>query len=218
MEIRILSSYFCVNLFLLVTAALICRAQDINAPPNPLTLEWAIDNPRLVTREMLKDPKNAQVLAELKERALKTHQSDSVLPLLKLGDPDVMQDSVFLYQKRDLRYHTDEAFENANNPNIISLIGENLNKQESVSNYTLHGDILLNPISVQTSWIIKKIILSCPDFSTEMHNWAKALPDGDDALRQVMRVWWNRNKTLLEAKQYGQVKPPKEIPAASSPK
>jgi hypothetical protein len=126
-----------------------------------------------------------------------------------MGDVDVMNDCVSRYKARDIKYFPDRALARSGNADIIPLIAENLNKDEPANRMERRGgDILLNPISVDTAGIIKKIILESPVFSPAVHDWAKALPNNYDDLRNAMRTWWTQNKASLDARQYSQVKPP----------
>lgn len=129
------------------------------------TIEWALDNPDKITPEFLKKPENAELRAKLKERALSKPTMDAVVPFLNLGDPDVTRDCIRRYRSRSVSYFPDQALAKSNNPDIIPLIGEDLNRKESADAVELHGeDIMLQPLSVSAGTIIRAIILQSSSF------------------------------------------------------
>jgi hypothetical protein len=198
--------------FILVTflaCGLFCSGFDINAPPDPLTFQWATDNPDLVTPAMLKDPANGDVFRKLKERALTTHNYDATLTLVRYGDPEVISDCVARYRARDVNCYPDRALERSNNLDVISLIGQDLNRNESAYHREQVGEcFILDPISVQTARIIRTLILNSSEFSPAIRSWAKNLPMDYNLFRQSMRTWWNQNESFLKARQYDRVEPP----------
>ena len=110
----------------------------IDASRQP-TLQWALDNPNQITPDVLRDPANGTLLAKLKELAF-THRKDAVVPLLRIGNQEVLRDSVSLYHKRIIRYDSEEALAKAKNPDVIPLIGEDLDRNESATHFKLRGD------------------------------------------------------------------------------
>jgi hypothetical protein len=194
--------------FLAMTVASLHPIMAMDQSGRP-TLKWALDNPDEITPDVLKDPANSALLAELKQQALTSHRKDAVVPLLRMGDHDVLHDTVSLYHKRIIRYYSEDALAESKTPDLIPLIGEDLNRNESATHGELRGDIMLSPLSVRTAEIIKDTILNSPAFSSSVRDWAKGLPVTGNGLRQPMKVWWNQNKALLKAKRYSEVEPPR---------
>lgn len=196
------------SLVLLLGAVSFACASDQTIRP---TIDWALNHPEKMTPEVLKDPDNAALLNELRNHALSKPTMDAVVPLLNAGDSEVTRDCVLRFQSRSARYYPERALMRSNNPCIISLIGDNLDLNELSTGSELHGDLLVKPLSVSTAIIIKRIILQSSAFSPAVETWAKNLPSTltDAEFRQQMKAWWNQNKILIKAKQYGEVQPPR---------
>jgi hypothetical protein len=174
------------------------------------TLQWALDNPDKLTPEVLRKPENAELVKGFKKHALAKPSMDVVVPLLNVGDPDVIRDSVSRYHSRSLSYYPDRTLAKSTNPEIIALIGDDLNRSESTAG-EIRGDILIKPLSLSSAVIIRRIIMQSGSFSPAVQSWIKGLSPTitDDEFRQRMKVWWNQNKSLLEAGHYAQVQPPR---------
>ena len=193
------------SLVIIFTAPLLfLRASDNR---ERLTLEWCLNNYDVVTPEMLNDPANSAILTELKRRALSSHVSDVVLPLLKAGDMDVINDTLARYRDEKTRYDSSHPLFRSANADIIALLGEDLNRSEPAV-YGGDGELLVPTLPEGAAVIIRELILTSGKFSSGMQSWANSLHLQGERLRQPLKVWWNQNKTLLGAKRYGEVQPP----------
>jgi len=190
--------------FVLFTAGL-CDAPHMNADDQS-NLQFIINNPSQVNPISLKAPANREIYESFKTYAIKNRDFQAFLPLIRAGDGDVIKCCVSLYHSRD-RFAGD-TLGKAGNPDIIALIGDDLNRHEPADAIVI-GDWLTSSLSVQAAEIIKRIILHGNAFSPEINTWAKTLPRTGDGLRQPMKIWWNQNKALLMAKRYDEAKLPR---------
>jgi hypothetical protein len=136
---------------------------------------------------------------------------NGVVPLLNIGDPDVTRLAIYRYQSRIVGGFPERALAKSSNPDIIPLIGDNLNKIESPDGDEIREDIAVKPLSISSATIIRRIIIQSSSFSPAVTTWANNLSPSltNDQFRQQMRLWWNENKSLLKAKRYGEVRPPR---------
>lgn len=173
--------------------------------------DTALRNWRTISATTLADPSNADLLHELRKYALKTHSEQATMPLLNEGDPDVTHDYLSRYHNANPtdRGSLASLLKLSNNADIITLIGDDLNRNEPSKFLHFGEDLVAYPLSVESAIVIKKIILNSPLFSPQVEAWARELPGVGESIRQPMKAWWNQNKVLLKAKQYGDVKPPR---------
>jgi hypothetical protein len=189
----------------LLVLSLLLATTDMRAGNAELQakLKGALANFQAVTPEILQDPKNADLLQELRLMA-KDEQSAARVPLIKLGDDDVIRSCVE-------RLHSDRKslamnqLIMAGNPKVIPLLVGDLNKEESADLIRQGDDQFIRPMSMTAAVIIKRIILKSPVFTSDLKAWAKPLPEFSVGVRSGIRAWWEANKAALLREDYAAV-------------
>lgn len=191
-------------------------------PETMAKLNAAIGNWKSITPEILLKPDNADLLAELRLLAKDTRYTSARVPLIKLGDEEVIASCLeqLRAQQTNGRSSAVNQLSFSGNPKIIPMLAGDLNKEESPEIVFL-GDRGTTPVSMAAASVIKSIILTSPVFSVEVKEWAKSLPKVSVNLRSGLRNWWEVNKEAIERGDYqwvvpvvGEIGKPTILPAA----
>ncbi|MDQ3620913.1 MAG: hypothetical protein M3463_00255 [Verrucomicrobiota bacterium] len=179
-------------------------------------LDAAIGNWKAITPELLQDPANSDLLQELRVLARNPLQTAARVPLIKLGDEEVINSCLEEYRVTtpNSRGSAMTQLGLAGNPKVIPLLAADLNIEESPQRIFFEDHGML-PLSMASAAIIKAIVLNSAVFSDEVKAWAGRLPRATPGLRDGVRVWWAINKAALERGDYQAVVPVAEPPAAS---
>ncbi len=174
-----------------------------------LKVTRALQNWRSITPQDLSQPDNADLLADLRKLAIAKHQTSAVVPLIKLGDPEIINLCIddFDMDQPSHRNKASKQLAVAANPQVIPLLIARLQKDESSKTVYLGEESIL-PVSVAAASIIKDILATSPVFAPEVKHWVTQLPVTSAELRQNIRKWWLINKLAMEAKNYATVVPP----------
>lgn len=166
-------------------------------------LDAALGNWRAITPDILRKPENADLLSELRKLAKNVDESPARVPLLKLGDADVIESCLKEYRTEDpnSRRSAMSQLRAASNPDIIPLLASDLSRNESTTMIFFEDNGML-PLSVAAATVIRTTVLESPRFSREVKEWARQLPAMSDGLRDGMRVWWKVNKDAIIRKDY----------------
>jgi hypothetical protein len=204
-------------LFALLWVALVSAEADttLDRRLSVITSNWT-----RMSAEALSAPQNRDLFDEMKRRLLLKSEwefahNEYVGPLIKIGDDEILQRFVL----HDEEYRNEDLLVRSQQPKIIALIGENLNRNEDLKGRRIGEDVLVLPKSVYSAGIIRSLIIACPVFSPDLKAWAHSIY-GRPALMfkhpndmAAMVRWWNENKELVRAGQYKSVKPPSRVTA-----
>ncbi len=173
------------------------------SPETNAKLDAALRDWRVVSPAILQEPENAELLMELRSLAKDPRQQVARVPLLKLGDADVIQSCLKEYRTEhpNSRRSAMSQLRAASNPDIIPLLASDLSRNESTTMIFFEDNGML-PLSLAAATIIKATVLESPVFSREVKEWARQLPAMSDGLRDGMRVWWEVNKDAIMRKDY----------------
>lgn len=190
-----------------------------------LKLNEAIGQWKSITPEFLLKRENTDLLQELRILAKDTRQTAARVPLLKLGDKEVIGSGLEALRAENSRNSAVNQFGLSGNHKIIPLLVDDLNKEESPQLIRTE-DLARLPVSLAAASAIKGIIQESPVFSAAVKDWAKGLPRVSPGLRDGVRGWWNINKHAIEKEDYSsvipgpaveQVPPGRVIPETSEP-
>ena len=171
----------------------------------------AIGNWKSVTPEILRDPANVDLLQALRSIAKDPRQTAARVPLIKLGDEDVIR-SCLEELRSERRSSAMNQLGMAGNPKIIPLLASVLYREESPKKTRLSEDLWTLPISMAAASVVKATILNSSEFSNELKEWAKHLPAVSPGLRDGVRVWWKVNQAAIERGDYQAVVPVENTP------
>jgi hypothetical protein len=171
-------------------------------------------NWKSLTAAYLRDPANADVVADLRERVLRSREQRASALLLRIDDPQItaLRLKEFTNGQRD----AGEDIGRSGNPNLIVKLAPAVFREESARiEKTGDGDEVLRttPLSVRAAYVIREIILNSSLFSPPVKAWAQRLfPIGSDNLqeyRQEIRTWIALNKRGLESGNYAKIGSPR---------
>jgi hypothetical protein len=165
-----------------------------------------LENFRTVTPETLRDPKNADLIECLRQRAKTDDVSRARVLLLRLGDEATLKTTID-------QLHADRpnlaarALIKSGNPKIISLLAEDFDRIEDRAFITKGDGPLHYTVGMRAASIARQIILDSPAFTPQVKEWAKALPELSLQMQISIRQWWHANKAALLQEQYQTASP-----------
>jgi hypothetical protein len=183
-------------------------AEHVRERADALMRNW-----RTVTVDIIKDPANAEALQRLRVEAKAPHRDDARVPLLRIGDPEVITQCMTEFRtKKSGRRDAARQLKLSANPAVIALVADDLFRDESTEAEWITPEFRERPVSVYAGDIICEIIRSSSEFSGATKQWAVSLSKQPyqrrEAVRYEMRRWWTENRDSLQAKRYHEVKPP----------
>ena len=187
------------------------RSEDeVRQKAETLSHNW-----RTVKPDMLRDPANAEAIQRLRAEAQEPHRFYARMPLLRMRDPEMtaLCISEFRTEQYPTRGNAAQQLKMSGNPAAVSLIADDLLRDESTATVYVTPEFPLRPRSVYAGDIIRAIIADSLEFNAATKQWAASLSQRShterDAVREEMRKWWLENRDLIRAGNYQQVKPPK---------
>jgi hypothetical protein len=176
-------------------------------------------HPEQVDLRKLKDPKNSKVVAELRKQAADSSRSDARIPLLALGDPEILDLCLREYRSEDTfnRGQAARQLSRSNNPAVIPLVAADLFRNESTTTIFVPPEFRLKPVSVYAGAIICSVLAANESFSRDTRDWAASLSrqtnETRDLVREDLRRWWSENKKYFTDARYSEVRPPRDSSA-----
>lgn len=182
---------------------------EVRQKAETLSRNW-----RTVKPDMLRDPAYAEAIERLRAEAQEPHRNYARMPLLRMGDPQMTAQCIAEFRTRQYptRGNAAQQLKKSANPAVISLIADDLFRDESTATVYVTPEFPLRPISVYAGDIIRAIIADSAEFNAATKQWAASLSQRPhtqrDAVREEMRRWWRENRGMLQAKRYREVNPP----------
>src|SRR2546421_1558703 len=145
---------------------------DVNAKADDIVRNW-----RTVDLRTLREPANAEAIKNLKKQAMNSSRTDVRVPLLRLGDPNITELCLAQYRKLHFfeRGQATKQLAASNNPAIISLVADDLFRNESTDTVFVPPEYRVKPVSVHAGEIIRAIIMSNAVFNQATKNWATSV-------------------------------------------
>jgi hypothetical protein len=153
---------------------------------------------------MLKLPENADLLMELRRLAKDKQNTAAIVPLIKLGDEEVTQNTIELFKNSPIRHLSSpiNQLSLGANPVVIPSLIESLMIEEMPDDTIIGGERFLTPRSVLAAEIIRSIAETSPAFTEKVKVWAQKLPVQAGDKRAAVRSWCVTNKDALLRKDY----------------
>jgi hypothetical protein len=181
-----------------------CQSLYAILPETQEKLNHVLANWRTTDSEMLKLPENADLLMELRRLAKDTQDTAAIVPLIKLGDEEVTQNTIELFKNSPIRRLSSpiNQLSLGANPVVIQSLIESLMIEEKPDDTIVGGERFLTPRSVLAAEVIKSIAETSPVFTEKVKVWAQKLPVQAGDKRAAVRSWCEINKDALLRKDY----------------
>jgi hypothetical protein len=184
---------------------LLAGGVQARTPETQAKLEAAFEDVQAMTPGVLRDPSNADVIAELRTVALQANDSLATVLLIRYGDDAVIQACV--HRLRSGKRGPMRQLELAGNPRAIMFLAAEFNREEGAEGFFV-GDQLKFPVSMTAAGIVRHLIMNSPSFSPAVKHWARGLPPLLPGLRNEIRAWWVINQAALLSENYAAVVTP----------
>jgi len=196
------------NITLLLALIGILRGSNLQArgPEMDAKLRAAFGNVQAMTPKVLRDPANADLIAELRTIATRSNETLATVLIMRYGDDAAIQDCVNrLHSER--RKLARRQLIMAGSPKAIAFLAAEFNREENAEGFFV-GDQLRFGVSMNAASVVRDIIMENAVFSADVKTWASALPPYSPGVRQGIRAWWARNQASLLAEDYAAVVAP----------
>lgn len=126
--------------------------------------------------------------------------------LINLGDTNAMLKAMELRGTSELfavRVMGNTLQQSCDQPQFISFLASDLLIDEPSRVRRVHGDIVLEPRSVDAAKIMRQIIVRSSGFPASVRAWADQLDYRNrEHIRYAMRKWWAKNSAYVADGQY----------------
>lgn len=185
---------------------LLCGSNlQARGPEMEARVRAAFDNVQAMTPEVLRDPSNADLIAELRTMAMQSNATLATVLMIRYGDDAVIQDCVSRLPSERRRPMRQLIM--AGNPRAIAFLAADFNRQESADGFFVGDQLRFGP-SMNAASVVRQIVMESSVFSPDVRQWAKGLPPLLPGMRDGIRAWWAKNQAALLAEDYAAVVPP----------
>ena len=153
--------------------------------------------------ESLALPENAELMAELRKLAKDARFSAARIPLIRMGDKEIIDSTISLLHTERPKRRWSIAYQlgQSGNPELICQLMEDLKRNESAEE-DLSGEMGVTPLSTVAGCTIVAIVQENSLFTPQVKTWAHRLSSGNEEKRSAVRTWCEINKDALLRKDY----------------
>ena len=139
------------------------------------------------------------------------YQENAHIALLDAGDERTMDETILLYKKSFWgRKRMAKLMGRTMQVLLIPTLAGDLDSQEPLQLRKYGSEFLDYPIVVDSSDVIRKIVINAPNFDADVKKWATGLsPQRPEELVEQMRKFWSKNSAAFVAREYSTIASPK---------
>lgn len=156
----------------------------------------------------------AEIIAKLRKMMTDDHewyQENAHIALLDAGEEQTLDETIRRYKMTYWnRKKMARLMGRTTQVLLIPILADDLASKEPLQYKRYGSEFLDYPISVESSDVIRRIVINAPSLDADVKKWATGLSSQrPEELVEQMRKFWSKNSAAFVAKEYSKIASPK---------